>query len=67
MNKLSSEEKVQVISCLVERNSLRSTTRMPRVHRNMIQNLLVDLGEACLLGFSGQTAPQPAMQTNPVR
>ena len=47
MNKLSTEEKVRVVSCLVEGNSLRATVRMTGIHRTTIQNLLVELGHAC--------------------
>src|SRR5947209_696425 len=47
MNKLSVEEKVRVVSCLVEGNSLRSTVRMTGIHRSTIQKLLVELGAAC--------------------
>src|ERR1044072_7445889 len=47
MNKLSTEEKVRVVACLVEGNSLRSTVRMTGVHRTTIQKLLVELGAAC--------------------
>jgi IS1 family transposase len=47
MNKLSTEDKVRVVSCLIEGCSLRSTVRMTGVHRTTIQNLLVDLGRAC--------------------
>ena len=47
MNKLSAEEKVRVVACLVEGNSLRSTVRMTGIHRTTIQNLLVELGAAC--------------------
>ena len=36
-----------VVQCLVEGNSLRSTTRITGVHRTTIINLLCDLGEAC--------------------
>ncbi len=36
-----------VVRCLVEGNSLRSTTRIAGVHRTTIMNLLCDLGEAC--------------------
>ena len=46
MNKLSTEEKVRVVSCLVERNSLRATVRMTGIHRTTILRLLVDLGKA---------------------
>ncbi len=47
MNKLSTEEKVKVVACLVEGNSLRSTVRMTGIHRTTIQRLLVELGAAC--------------------
>jgi IS1 family transposase len=47
MNKLSTEEKVKVVACLVEGNSLRATTRMTGTHRGAIQKLLVELGAAC--------------------
>jgi IS1 family transposase len=47
MNKLSIEEKVRVVACLVEGNSLRSTVRMTGIHRTTIQKLLVELGAAC--------------------
>lgn len=41
------EEKVRVVACLVEGNSLRSTVRMTGIHRTTIQKLLVELGAAC--------------------
>jgi len=47
MNKLSTEEKVRVVACLVEGCSLRSTVRMTGIHRTTIQKLLVELGTAC--------------------
>jgi len=47
MNKLTVEEKVRVVACLVEGNSLRSTVRMTGIHRTTIQKLLVELGAAC--------------------
>src|SRR5258708_7544616 len=47
MNKWSLEEKVRVVACLVEGNSLRATVRMTGIHRTTIQNLLVELGHAC--------------------
>jgi hypothetical protein len=43
MNKLSVvEEKVRVVACLVEGNSLRATVRMTGVHRTTVQKLLVE-------------------------
>jgi IS1 family transposase len=47
MNKLSIEERKQVVAALVEGNSLRSITRMTGVHRTTVMNLLCDLGRAC--------------------
>lgn len=44
MNKLSTEKRSRVVSCLVEGCSVRSTTRMTGVHRTTILNLLLDLG-----------------------
>jgi len=47
MNRLTIEKRVQVISALVEGNSLRSTVRMTGVALNTIQKLLADLGRTC--------------------
>jgi IS1 family transposase len=47
MNKLTKEEQVRVVACLVEGNSLRATSRMTGTHRQAIQKLLVELGAAC--------------------
>ena len=47
MNKLSTEERKQVVGALVEGNSLRSITRMTGVHRTTVMKLLCDLGLAC--------------------
>jgi IS1 family transposase len=47
MNKLSSSDRVRVIACLVEGNSIRSTVRMTGVAKNTVTKLLRDLGAAC--------------------
>lgn len=47
LHKLTTEEKVRVVACLVEGNSLRATVRMTGIHRTTIQRLLVELGHAC--------------------
>jgi len=47
MNKLSLEKKVQVISALVEGNSVRSTCRMTGTAKGTVLKLLVDIGAAC--------------------
>jgi IS1 family transposase len=47
MNRLSAAERAQIIRCLVEGNSIRSTARMTGFARNTITTLLVQLGTAC--------------------
>ena len=47
MNKLTTQQRVQVISALVEGNSIRSTVRMNGVAKNTVIKLLVDIGTAC--------------------
>lgn len=47
MNALPLEKRVQIISCLVEGNSIRSTSRITGASKNTIVKLLVDVGTAC--------------------
>ncbi len=47
MNRLDAARRVQVVRCLVEGNSIRSTVRMTGVAKNTVAKLLVDLGTAC--------------------
>lgn len=47
MNRLSTEERKQVVAALVEGNSLRAVTRMTGVHRTTVMKLLCALGRAC--------------------
>ena len=47
MNRLSKAERAQIIRCLVEGNSIRSTVRLTEFALNTITKLLVDLGAAC--------------------
>lgn len=47
MNKLSIEKKTQVIGCLVEGLSIRSTVRITGAAKNTVSKLVVDLGAAC--------------------
>ncbi len=47
MNRLTIEKRAQVISALVEGNSLRSTVRMSGTAMNTILKLLADMGQAC--------------------
>ena len=46
MYRLSTKERAQIIRCLVEGNSIRSTARMTGAARNTISTLLVELGAA---------------------
>jgi len=47
MNQLTPERRAQVINCLVEGNSIRSTCRLTGVGKNTVARLLVAVGEAC--------------------
>lgn len=47
MNKLPVEKQAQVLSSLVEGNSIRATVRMTGVAKNTIVKLLQDIGQAC--------------------
>jgi IS1 family transposase len=47
MNSLTLDKRVQVVSALVEGNSLRSIVRMTGVSLNTVTKLLVDMGCAC--------------------
>lgn len=48
MNVLAMEERIRIVSALVEGNSLRAVSRMTGVARNTITKLLIDLGQACM-------------------
>ena len=48
MNKLTTEKRVEVIKCLVEGNSIRSTVRITGVAKNTVVKLLIDVGKVCL-------------------
>lgn len=47
MNRLSTEKRAQIIGCLTEGMSVRSTVRITGASKNTITKLLVDLGDAC--------------------
>ena len=48
MNCLSQDRKIQVLSCLVEGNSIRSTERMTGIHRDTIMRLANKTGFDCM-------------------
>jgi IS1 family transposase len=47
MNKLTTKERAQILSCLVEGNSIRATARMTGFAKNTIVKLLAEVGAAC--------------------
>lgn len=47
MNTLPLDSKVSVVSALVEGNSIRSTERMLKIHRDTIMRLGVEVGRGC--------------------
>lgn len=47
MNRTSVARRTQIINCLVEGNSIRSTERMTNTHRDTIMRLLVEVGTGC--------------------
>src|SRR5437773_10509009 len=47
MNRVPLPRRVQIIGCLVEGNSIRSTERMTGTHRDTICRLLVEVGDGC--------------------
>ena len=47
MNQLGTEKRAQIVSALVEGNSIRAVTRMTGASKNTITKLLVELGSAC--------------------
>jgi IS1 family transposase len=47
MNRLSTGQRVRIVSALVEGNSIRSTCRMMGVAKNTVVKLLMDVGKAC--------------------
>lgn len=49
MNRLSLAERAQILSLLVEGNSLRSVTRITGKSINTVSKLLVDVGTACAI------------------
>jgi IS1 family transposase len=47
MNRLALEDRARILSCLVEGNSMRATSRMVDVSINTVTKLLVEVGAAC--------------------
>jgi len=48
MKRLSTQDRVKILSCLTEGMSLRSTSRICEVSRNTVEKLLADIGPVCV-------------------
>ena len=59
MNRLPLPRRVQIINCLVEGNSIRSTERMTGSHRDTICRLLVEVGDGCAKLMDAQMRELP--------
>lgn len=47
MNRTPLARRTQIINCLVEGNSIRSTERLTNTHRDTVMRLMVQVGEGC--------------------
>ena len=47
MNRLTTSKRAEIIRCLVEGNSIRSTVRITGAAKSTVVKLLVDIGAAC--------------------
>ena len=47
MNRLPIRTRTQIVNCLIEGNSIRSTERMTDVHRDTVMRTLVEVGNGC--------------------
>lgn len=47
VNQKSTEQRAQIVRCLVEGNSIRATVRITGASKNTISKLLVELGTVC--------------------
>ncbi len=47
MNKLTTEQRAQVVSCLIEGCSIRATVRMTGIAKKTVMRLLREVGEVC--------------------
>jgi IS1 family transposase len=59
MNRVPAERRTQIINCLVEGNSIRSTERMTETHRDTSIRLLVEVGESCAALMDAQMQRLP--------
>src|ERR1700730_14200918 len=68
MNRLSLSRRTQIINCLVEGNSIRSTERMTDTHRDTVMRLGVEVGTGCakLMGERMRELPCKHIQVDEI-
>jgi IS1 family transposase len=59
MNRTPLARRTQIINCLVEGNSIRSTERMTNTHRDTIMRLMVEVGNGCATLHNDQMRDLP--------
>jgi hypothetical protein len=47
MNRVPLARRTQIINCLVEGNSIRSTERLTDTHRDTVMRLMIQVGNGC--------------------
>jgi len=57
MNRLSIQQRVQVINALVEGNSIRATCRMTHTAKGTVLRLLAEVGEEIAREFTAEQLP----------
>ena len=67
MNRVPLARRVQIINCLVEGNSIRSTERMTGTHRDTICRLLVEVGDGCAELMGDQMRELPVVGSRLMR
>jgi hypothetical protein len=64
MSRVPLSRRVQIVNCLVEGNSIRSTERITGTHRETICRLLVEVGDGCaeIMDEQMQELPCPCIE-----
>jgi len=62
INRLDTARRTQVVKCLIEGMSIRSTVRITGVAKNTVAKLLVELGAACTVYMDGAMQNLPCVK-----
>ena len=60
MNRLSIAECLRIVAVLVEGNSIRATCRITGSAKNTVMNLLVDMGQVCIVAHDNMVRRLPS-------